>query len=102
MDAGLWHFLGSQRVGLKARPFFLLALRARRPRAIGFYQKWVFHPFFGENVVFLAYLLCFLSDFSEIFSTRKTASLPNYFFDIYFFKSWVFHPFFGENMVFGA
>ena len=25
MDAGRWHFLGSQRVELKARPFFLLA-----------------------------------------------------------------------------
>ena len=28
MDAGLWHFLGSQMVRLKERPFFLLALRA--------------------------------------------------------------------------
>ena len=36
MDARLWHFLGSQMVGLKARPFFLLALRARRPREVGF------------------------------------------------------------------
>ena len=52
MEAGRSHFLGSQRVELKARPFFLLALRARRPRAIGFYQSWVFHPYFGENSVF--------------------------------------------------
>jgi hypothetical protein len=36
MDAGLWHFLGSQMVELKARPFFLLALRAGQPRAVGF------------------------------------------------------------------
>ena len=32
MDARRWHFLGYQRVELKARPFFLLALRAGRPR----------------------------------------------------------------------
>ena len=37
MDAGRLHFLGSQRVELKARPFFLLALRAGRPREVGFY-----------------------------------------------------------------
>ena len=37
MDAGRSHFLGSQRVELKARPFFLLALRAGRPREVGFY-----------------------------------------------------------------
>ena len=37
MDAGRWHFLGSQRVELKARPFFLLALRAGGPREVGFY-----------------------------------------------------------------
>ena len=37
MDARLWHFLGSQRVELKARPFFLLALRTGRPREVGFY-----------------------------------------------------------------
>ena len=37
MDARLWHFLGSQRVELKAGPFFLLALRAGRPREVGFY-----------------------------------------------------------------
>ena len=37
MDAGRWHFLGSQRVELKARPFFLLALRTGRPREVGFY-----------------------------------------------------------------
>ena len=37
MGAGKWLFLGSQRVELKTRPFFLLALRARRPREVGFY-----------------------------------------------------------------
>ena len=45
MDAGRWHFLGSQRVELKARPFFLLALRACRPREVGFYQS----SFFGHQ-----------------------------------------------------
>ena len=36
MDARLWHFLGSQMEELKARPFFLLALRAGRPREVDF------------------------------------------------------------------
>ena len=45
MDARRWHFLGSQRVELKARPFFLLALRACRPREVGFYQS----SFFGHQ-----------------------------------------------------
>ena len=45
MDAGRWHFLGSQRVELKARPFFLLTMRARRPREVGFYQS----SFFGHQ-----------------------------------------------------
>ena len=36
MDAGRLHFLGSQRVELKARPFYLLALCAGRPREVGF------------------------------------------------------------------
>ena len=45
MDAGRWHFLGSQRVELKARPFFLLALRACRPREVSFYQS----SFFGHQ-----------------------------------------------------
>ena len=42
MDARLWHFLGSQRVELKARPFFLLALRADRHGTAGFFQKKIF------------------------------------------------------------
>ena len=49
MDARLWHFLGSQMVGLKARPFFLLALRACRPRAVSFFQKLGFARCTGEN-----------------------------------------------------
>ena len=52
MDAGRSHFLGSQRVELKARPFFLLALRAGRPREVGFFKSWFFHPYFAENAVF--------------------------------------------------
>ena len=45
MDARLLHFLGSHRAELKTRPFFLLALRAGRPREVGFYQS----SFFGQQ-----------------------------------------------------
>ena len=52
MDAGRLHFLGSQRVELKARPFFLLALRACRPCVVSFFKNWVLRAAQVKTVIF--------------------------------------------------
>ena len=89
MDAGLWHFLGSQRVELKARAFFLLALPARRPGAIGFFKNRVLHTaqlfwvFFGHNSSVSAPILLIFSAKEEpnhypIIFMQKNKILDNY------------------------